>query len=293
MKKAFVYLHIAVLLAGLTGVFGKLITLNEIFLVWYRLMISSLIAVCIFVLWKGKGDENIFSKRNGQIALNGFLLAMHWVFFYGSIKYSNISVGVLCFCLTSFFTALLSPLFTKGSFSWIELILSILNVVGIAIIFHFDSSFRTGIILGIISSLFNALFTIFNERLVKGNHVIKTTALQMTGGALGMSLLLPLYLYFTETPFLTPSPMDLLYLVVLSSLCTVAMYFFINTALKKIPAFTANLSFNLEPIYSILIAVLFLGENTQLTFSFFVGLALIVLSLVLQTFRVLSKRIQA
>lgn len=287
MKKAFVYLHIAILLAGLTGVFGKLITLNEMFLVWYRLILSSAIALAIFILWHKK--EQVFTHKNGKVALNGFLLTLHWIFFYGSIKYANISVGVLCFCLTGFFTAVLTPIFTKVGFSWLELTLSILNVLGIAIIFHFDSSFRLGITLGIISALFNAVFTIFNEQLVKGEHVIKTTALQMTGGALGMSLMLPLYLHFTDGPFVTPSTRDWIYLIILSALCTVTMYFFINTALKKIPAFTSNLSFNLEPIYSILIAVFLLGERAHLTVSFFAGLALILLSLTLQTFRVLRK----
>lgn len=289
MNKAFWYLHIAVLLAGLTGVFGKLITLNEAFLTWYRMIISGLLLILILKTIRRKEKISI-SAANAKMALNGLLLGLHWIFFYGSIKYSNISVGVLCFCLTGFFTALLEPLINRRRISVKELGLSTLNILGISTIFHFDTSFRTGIFLGIISAMLNAIFTIINEKMTRNNDVIKTTTLQISGGAVGLSILLPLYLQVTDTPFRLPGLQDLLYLFILSSLCTVGIYLLINSALKYLSAFTVNLSFNLEPIYSILIAVAFFGESRQLTVSFFAGLSLILLSLTLQTIRILRNK---
>lgn len=286
MKKAFLLLHISVLLAGLTGIFGKLITLNETFLTWYRMVFSAVLLLGVWLLIRRETLRP--TTAHLKVALNGTLLGLHWIFFYGSIKYSNISVGVLCFCLTGFFTALLEPVINRKRISYTEIGLSILNVVGIGTIFHFDTSFRTGIVLGIISAMLCALFTIINERLGKGQDVFKTTTLQMAGGAAGLSLLLPLYIHFSATPFRWPGLSDLLYLFMLASVCTVGMYLMINSALKFIPAFTVSLSFNLEPIYSILIAVTLLGERRQLTLSFYIGLLLILLSLALQTVRVLA-----
>jgi len=220
----------------------------------------------------------------------GFLLGLHWIFFYGSIKYANISVGVVCFCLTGFFTALLSPLINKQSTSWKEILLSLLTLIGIFLIFSFDTKYRIGIILGIVSSLLVALFTIFNEKLTKDHEAIIITRIEMIGGTVGIGLFLPVFFYFNPVEYIVPTLKDLLLLVLLSSFCTVCMYLLLNSALKYISAFTVNLNFNMEPIYSILLAVLFFDEYSELSLSFFTGLALIILSLCIQMFSLLRKQ---
>ena len=219
----------------------------------------------------------------------GSLLALHWALFYGSIKYANVSVGVVCFCLSGFFTAILSPLMNKRRISVVELLLSLLTLVGISLIFHFDVSFRLGIILGVMSSFLFALFAIINERINQRNNVLKTTTLEMIGGALGISILLPLYLYFFPEATILPSPEDTGYLFLLALGSTVFMCLMFNSAQKKINAFTVSLSFNLEPVYGILLAIILFQENKQLNFSFYLGLLFIVLSLALQMSRVLLK----
>lgn len=222
-----------------------------------------------------------------KIAGLGLLLGLHWIFFYGSIKYANVSVGVVCFCLSGFFTALLAPWMNKTRLSVIELLLSGLTIAGILLIFKFDSSFRTGILLGTISACLFSVFAILNERVNKENDPVRTTTLEMLGGALGIGLFLPVYLYFVPVKYIIPTPQDAGLLLALAFFCTVIMCIQLNKAQRIIPAFTVNLNFNLEPLYGIGLAVLIFQENKELTSTFYIGLALILASLALQMTRLL------
>ena len=281
MKKSYLLLHLAVILGGFTGVFGKLITLNEGLLVWYRVLFSAIMLLLITHLFKIK--PAITSKQKLNIALVGLLITAHWVFFYGSIKYSNISVGVVCFCLASCFTAILKPLIDRVRFRFSEVGISLLTIAGISLIFSFDSSFRTGIILGVISAALNAIYTIYNEKLVKRYDSVSINKYQMMGGFVGLSLALPFYLQTFPTAHILPNLSDALYLVLLASFCTVGLYTMVIYVLKTIPAFTVNLSFNLEPVYAIILAFLFFDEGKQVSSSFYWGLLLVVISVVLQS----------
>lgn len=279
MKQAFLQLHLAILLASCSGIFGNLISLDPVLITGYRMLLASVMLLLLLVIKYGR---IIVDKSNRHILWLGVLLAFHWVFFYGSIKYANVSVGVVCFCLSGFFTALISPLVNRKRISWVELLLSSLTLAGILLIFHFDASFRTGIVLGIISSLLFALYATLNERVNQSGQVIKTTALQMVGGTLAMGLLLPFYRAGKSSLSLLPTSEDFVFLFLLALGCTVCMCLLLNRAQKVISAFIVSLSFNLEPVYSILLAVLLFDEDKMLGTAFYMGLALIVLSLVLQ-----------
>ncbi len=286
MKEAFIKLHIAVLIAGSTGLFGKLITLGEFPLTFYRVTFAA-IMFWIFMTFTGKVHRLPFHQmlRMGGV---GLLLALHWVFFYGSIKYSNISIGVVCFSLVGFFTAIFEPIILRRRFSLKELLFSLLTVLGILLIFHFDSRYRFGIVLGIISSALNSLFTITNKMTsAKTGHSASTILLYaMTGGAIGMMVLLPFFVGAFPEVRLLPTMVDFLWLLALSSVSTLLLYLLQIQTLKVISAFTVSLTFNLEPIYSIIMAMLFFGEAKQLGLSFYAGLFLIFLSVALQTLSV-------
>lgn len=286
MKKAFFFLHISILLAGLTGIFGKLIILNEVFITFYRMLLSAIILLLIGLFYR-KAKKKLSPKDILKIGGVGLLLGVHWIFFYGSIKYSNISVGVVCFCLTSFFTAFLEPILNRRKISASEILLSLLVLLGIGVIFSFDITYRLGILLGIISSFLVAFYTIFNERLLRKHDVYSLTTIEMLGGTVGIGVLLPLILHFYPADYIIPSLSDFVYLLILSGACTILLYVLVNVALKYISAFTVNLSFNLEPIYTIIIAILFFDEYNELNASFFIGLTLILSSLLLQMLRVL------
>ncbi|SDD56295.1 DMT family transporter [Pedobacter soli] len=287
MKKAYIQLHLALVLAGFTGIFGRLITLNEGLISWYRTFISAVFILIVLTL-TGKFQKITLSEKI-KMGAAGAILGFHWLFFYGSIKYSNISVGVVCFALTSFFNALFEPAINKKKLSIQELLLSGLTLCGIALIFGMDISFRTGIILGIISSIFSALYTVYNERLA-GNYRGETIILyQLIGGVIALTLIMPAFLYFTPTTSLLPSLHDFGWLLVLAILCTVVMYLLIINALKHISSFTVSLTFNLEPLYTILLAIVIYKENKVLSTSFYIGLFLILTSLGLQMCRVWYK----
>lgn len=281
MKKSYLMLHIAVLLAGFTGVFGKLISLSEIPLVWYRVLFSSIflfLSLKIFKVEKLKSSKEAFDV--GKI---GLLITIHWIFFYASIKYSNISIGVVCYCLTSFFTAIFEPLLNKTKYKFVQLFLSALTLLGISLIFHFDASYQIGIILGVISSAFAALYTIYNERLVQKYDSQVINYYQMLAGTLGLTVLLPFYYYFFPNEQFIPNLKDTFYLILLALICTVGLYVLFAESLKKLSAFTVNLSFNLEPIYAIIIAFLFFDEGREVNTSFYFGLAFVIISVILQS----------
>lgn len=277
-------LHLSVFLAGFTGILGKLITLNEGLLVWYRL-IFTVITLYIIFRWKRMLTKLSF-KQIVPIGLTGVVVALHWLFFYGSIKYSNVSIAVVCFSLTSLFTAILDPLINRYRMDKTELLLSALTLFGILLIFHFDTEYRTGIILGIFSAMFAALFTIFNKRLIQKYDTPSITFYELTAGLLVLSVILPFYLHIFPQPFTLPSVPDLVYLLILSWVCTVWMYMLSMNALTKISPFTVNLTFNLEPVYSIIMAFILFHENKELTLAFYGGLACILLSVLLQMARV-------
>lgn len=280
-NKVFLQLHLSILLAGFTGIFGKLISLNEGLLVCYRMLFTVLLLYPILKL--GHRLTSVSLSDGIKIGGAGVLLGLHWVFFYGSIKAANVSIGVICFSLIGFFTAILEPLLLRRRFSVMELLYSFITVIGILLIFNFDSRYRTGIILGVISTILCALFTITNKKI--GERHPSTTILfyEMTGGLVGLLCLLPFYLHYIPSPSFSPVGMDWLWLLLLSSFCTIGLYLLQIEALRSISAFTLNLSYNLEPVYSILLAMLLFGEAAELNWAFYCGIALIVLSVLLQT----------
>lgn len=293
MKQAFIKLHLSIIIAGFTGIFGKLITLNEGMLVWYRLLITSILL--FLMLWLTKKLVRIPFKDFLRIGFVGLLLTLHWLFFYASIKYSNVSIGVVCFSMTGFFTAILEPVINRRRISLRELLFSLIALLGIALIFHFDTRYRMGIFFGAVSSALAACFVIANKR-VGGtmNYSWNITLLyEMIGGFLCLSLILPFYLHFFPVESFSPGRLNLFYLLIFSLVCTIGLYMLQIQALKSISAFTLNLSYNLEPVYSIILAMIIFGEAKELNFSFYAGLALIILSVLLQMLSVMRERKRA
>jgi drug/metabolite transporter (DMT)-like permease len=284
MKKAFVELHIAVLLAGFTGILGRLITLNEGLLVWYRLGITSLTMWILFS----------FTNRIRKIKLRdilkltgvGFISAMHWVTFYGSIKSANVSVALVCFSATGFFTAILEPLIHRKKINFLEIFLGILVITGIYIMFQFEPRYKIGIILGVTCAVLLAFVMVVLKQFVERINAETILTYQLTGGWITLTLVIAPFVDYLGIHRLVPTPMDWIWLLVLAWFCSVLAFQFSVNALRKLSAFTVNLSFNLEPVYGIALAFAIFHENKELGWSFFTGLVLIVLALFLQMFRV-------
>ena len=281
-RKAFWQLHISVMLAGFTGLFGKLITLNEVDIVWYRMLFTSLILM-VFT-----GLPRVGWKKFLQIAGCGALLGLHWMLFYSSIKASNVSIGVVCFALVGFFTAIFEPIVFHRKMSWAELLLSLITVAGLLCIFSFDARYRYGIAIGVVSSAVCALYAIFNKKVSVGVRSRTMLMYQMSGGIVGASLIIPLYLmvFPSQQPVVViPEGSNLWWMLCHALFCTIGMYLLQIQALKQLSAFTVNLTYNLEPCYTILLAFLFFGEARELNLSFYIGISLVILSVLLQTRR--------
>lgn len=288
MKKAFVQLHIAILFAGFTAILGKLIELNEGYLTIYRMLIS---AVTLGIILFFRKELVKLSMKNAiPLLAVGAIISLHWVSFYGSIKYSNVSVSVTCLSAIGFFTSLFEPLIMRRRVDIVEVLLGLLAIAGIYLIFNFYPEFKTGIIFGIISALLACLFPIFNKRLLKVHSPKILTFYEMTGGVLALCFILPVYLHFFPAKYFIPTASDWLWLLILSWICTVFAFILSLNALKHISPFTTNLSYNLEPVYSIIMAFIIFHENKFLGPHFYFGFALILLAVTLQMMRVYRDR---
>lgn len=285
MKKAFIQLHIAVFLAGFTAILGKLIQLNEGLLVWYRLLLTVIILGAIMVFKREL--QVIAAKDIFKIASVGLIITIHWVAFYGSVKYANVSVALVCFSATGFFTAIFEPFILKKKIVIAELLLGLLAILGIYIIFNFHPQYKLGIIFGIIASMGSALFPVFNKQLLLRFSPKILTLYELGSGFILLSFLVPFYLISFPADYYLPTIADWGWLLILAALCTVVSFNLQLNALKKISAFTANLTYNLEPVYGIIMAFIFFRENETLHNEFYIGLVLILLAILLQMIRVM------
>lgn len=284
MKRALISLHIAVFLAGFTGVLGRLISLNESLLVWYRLAIT-VITLFIFFFLRGSFPK-VSLKSLARISGVGVVVTLHWITFYGSIKYSNVSIALVCFSTLGFFSAILEPAILKKNLSLIDVLLGMVAILGVYMIFHFDTRYGTGIILGVAAAVLAALFTILNKKLLINNNAEAVTFYELVGGFVALTLLLPVYNQLFGHSFVLPAKWDWLWLIILSWACTVLAFYLSVKALNTISPFTVNLSYNLEPVYGIILAFVIYHENKYLGASFFFGLFIILLAVILQMFRV-------
>ncbi len=288
MKKALIQLHVAVFLAGFTAILGKLITLNEGLLVWFRLLITVITLGAI--LFFRNQLLRIPVKDMLKIFGVGTIVAIHWVTFYGSVKYANVSVALVCFSASGFFTAFFEPLILKRKLSWIEVGLGLIAISGIYIIFDFHPQYKVGIIFGIISAVGSSLFPIYNKQLLLRYSPKILTLYELGGGLLALTLLVPFYIIQFPALYYMPTTTDWAWLLVLAWLCTVLSFDLQLNALKKLSAFTATLTYNLEPVYGIILAFIFFRENENLNRQFYIGVLLILLAVVLQMIRIYRSR---
>ena len=285
-----IILHIAVFLAGWTGIFGRLVSLGGLPLVWYRMMTSVVVlaAVLGFMHKLHKTPIRAILKIGGC----GVLLALHWVAFFASIQASNVSIGVACVATSCFFTTLFDPLVNHKRIQWNDILLSFIAIAGILFIFSIDVRFRLGIALGLLCAALYSLFSILNINIANETKEDSATMLlyELAGGVAFLTLCIPAFRAIYPTESIVPVGNDLLSLLLLGSVFTVIPFLFQLQALRKLSAFTVNMAYNLEPLYSIAIAAVLFGELQEVGFSFWVGICLIVLSVVLQTYSVVRTK---
>lgn len=280
MLQLFIKLHFAVFLAGFTGVFGRLITYDAFILVFIRFSIAA--TFIYFVLKAMHKLKKLTVRHKIHGIITGAILATHLVLFYLSIKLSNISIGTVTLAITGFFTAILEPLILRCRFDKSNFIYTLLAVLGLFLIFNFDTKFRLGIAVGIASSLFSSLFAVYNKKFSYRKDPYTFVNYEMLGGFLFMLLCAVPYIAIYNEEQIEFRGLDIFYLVLLSTVFTVFLYLLVVQLSEKLSAFTISLTFNLEPVYSILIAMILFNENMELNFSFYLGVALMLVSVFLQ-----------
>lgn len=265
-------MHFIVILLGFTGVLGKLIDCGSTVLVWYRMLIAFvfLLAYIYFT-----SNFKISKKNFIQILGIGFVVAAHWLFFFESIKVSNVSVAVVCMGTSSLFSTFLEPLILKRKIKLRELVLSVVVLFAIGLALNADFSYVLGFIYGIIAAFLATLFTILNALYVNKVSSEKITLIEMLGGFLIISV----YLLFSgEITFsdLNISTKDIVYLIILGGVCTSFAFVISVEVMKFLSPYNVIMAVNLEPVYSVLLALFIFGESENMNLSFYIGGILII-----------------
>ncbi len=278
--KSYLHLHLIVFIWGFTAVLGRLISLEALPLVWFRMLFAvGFIAVYI---WIKKIPIQVSPKTAVKFLFAGIIIALHWFTFFKAIKVSNISVTLACLATGAFFTSLLEPLFYRKKIVWYEVLFGLLVVAGLYIIFNVEAQYIEGIIIALISAFLSALFAVINSKFVKEHNPTLISFYELGGGLVFFSFLL-LFTNSSTSTFFKLSSEDLIYLFILSSVCT-AYAFIASTAIMKfLSPYTVMLTINLEPIYGIILAVLVYKEKETMSPNFYFGALIILLSVVLNS----------
>lgn len=277
--RAYAKLHVAVFLFGFTAILGALIQISALEIVWWRVLIT---AGSLLFFIRGARSVVHLPWRDRLLFLGiGGIVALHWLTFYGAIKYSNASVTLICMATASFFTAIVEPLIMRERFKRLDLTFGLLVIPGMVLIVrHLDTSMLNGVWIGLLSALLAATFASLNKKYIERAPSRTITFLEMSGSWLFLTLLAPILISNEWLTLSWPSSSDWLYLVVLALLCTTLAYILALEALKHLTAFASNLVVNLEPVYGIVLAILLLNEHQELNWQFYIGV-LVILSVVI------------
>lgn len=304
MKKALLAMHAAVLLWGFTGVLGRAIEMDFPVLVWYRMLLTAIFIAGI-ISYRGLWQK-VKSQDLAVLISVGILMGLHWVAFYGSIKFSNASVALVCLSTASIFTSILDPWVNKSRWQPAELFLGALTLGGVFLIYFIDRPTTDrpesaitvpGLVLGVIAAVLSSVFTVLNKGVASKYPARLMVFWEMLSGWIFITVAIAVVVACGWQAWLLnpgsvklsilPGFRDWIWLVVLALCCTVWAQSLALTALKKLSSFTATLSVNLEPIYGILLAFILYKENKELGLGFYLGVGVILLSVGLQMLRLL------
>ncbi|QJD97491.1 DMT family transporter [Mucilaginibacter robiniae] len=273
LSKNLLILHFTVFIWGFTGILGKLITITAVNLVWYRV----LIAFCtLFLYFKfNKTDFKLNRRTFLELFFTGALVGGHWILFFQAIKVSTVSVTLVCLSSLTLFTAIFEPLINKKPISKLEILSGILIITGIILIFKFETQYKLGITLGLLSAACASLFSIINSRQVKNLQAPVIAFYELMGALCWITLFIFFNNHFSQ--MVLPSSTDIGYLLILGTICTSLAYVAGVSVMRELSAFKVALITNLEPVYGIIMAFVFFGDMHTLSLGFWAG-AIIILS---------------
>jgi drug/metabolite transporter (DMT)-like permease len=290
--KNYLHLHFLVFIAGFTAILGELISIQAIPLVWFRMVMA---VILMFIYIKiAKVNIKIQPKSILKLVLAGVVIALHWITFFASIKASNISIALSMFSIGAFFASIIEPIIYKRSLIWYEIIFGILIVIGVFIITQSEIKYLTGIILGISSAFLSSLFAVLNGKFLEKHTATVISFYEFLSGVLFITLFIVFFESGFSIEFFSLSGSDYGYLFILASVCTAYAFIASVYVMKIISPYTVVLSYNLEPVYGIIIALLLFPEKENMSTSFYYGalmiIALVLLNGVLKNARLLKRK---
>jgi len=275
--KSYLHLHVIVFIWGFTAVLGALISLDALPLVWFRMVLA--VGFILLYVWHKKLPLQIPTKILLQLLFAGVVIALHWFTFFRAIKVSNVSVTLACLSTGAFFTSFLEPILFGRKVIWYEVFFGVIVIIGLSIIFHVESQYLEGILLGLSSAFLSALFSVYNSKFAKVYDPTLISFYELTGGIVFFSLLLLGTNSFSSS-FFQISTSDWIYLAILSSLCTAYAFIASVKVMRFLSPYTVMLTINLEPIYGIILAVLVFQEKEKMNPQFYLGALIILVTVI-------------
>lgn len=276
--KNYLHLHLLVFIWGFTAILGALISINAIPLVWYRMLFAVIIVLIYFII--KKKSIKIPPKLIIKLFIGGVIIAVHWIAFFTAIKVSNVSVALVSMSTGALFTSLIEPLFFKRKLDFLELFFGLLVISGLYIIFNVDNDYTMGIIYALIASFLSALFTVLNGLYVRDQDAETISFYQLLFGVLFITGFIAFTSGFNIEEF-TLTKNDIFYLLILSSICTAYAFIVSVKLMKYLTPYTVMLTINLEPVYGIILAVLFFGEKEKMSTQFYIGALIIFFTVII------------
>lgn len=277
----YLHLHFLVFIAGFTAILGEAISLGSIALVWHRMLIAFVLTF-LFLIFR-KYDFKINLRDFFNFSLAGIIIALHWITFFEAIEQSNISITLAMFSTGAFFASLLEPIFFKRKIKPVEIILGCVVICGVFIILKANINSFVGVLLGIVSALLASLFSVFNGKLVQNNNPFLISFYEFLSGV----VFILLYLIFSDNVSdLTISSLfsyDYLYVFILGSICTAYAFIASIYILKFLSPYTLVLTYNLEPVYGILLAIFIFPDTEKMEFSFYIGTLIIISTIIINS----------
>ncbi|WMI67663.1 DMT family transporter [Mangrovimonas sp. YM274] len=277
--KHYLQLHFLVFIAGFTAILGELISVGAKDLVWYRMVIASIL-VFGYIKYK-KLAIRLNAKAIFKFVLAGVLIALHWITFFEAINQSNVSITLAMFSTGAFFASFVEPLIHKRRIVWYEIIFGLIVIFGVFLISRGELHYINGMILGVVSALLSTLFSVLNGAFIKQYNATVISFYEFVSGVLFLSVFM-VFENGVNAKFFQISWMDLLYLFILGSICTAYAFIEAVKVMKYISPYTVILSYNLEPVYGIVLAVLLFPETEIMGIHFYYGVVLVLGTLVLE-----------
>ena len=272
-------LHVIIFIWGFTGILGKLIHLESLSIVWWRVFIA-FIALGVFLKFKRWSFKVHSKKQLVAILAVGILVSLHWILFYKSIQLSTASLGILCLSTTTLHVTWLEPLVMKRKFLMSEFISGVLIICALIYVSgDFSSTDYIALFIGLTSALMAALFSVFNAKLVQETSSQTISFYEFGIAVVFLSLLLAWEGRLNYSLFVMTTS-DFLWLLFLGIVCTSFAFLVVIDLVKRLGAFTVSLSINMEPVYTIFLAIAILNENAQLSNKFYIGAGIIVIIVV-------------